>query len=48
MFGGCYFQMIKQKFSELPEDLGQLSYLNIGFDSVLLLLVDIYSSKLFL
>ena len=38
------FQMIKQKVYTLPENLDQLSNLNIGFVSAILVLIDLYSS----
>ena len=44
LLGVHYFQMIKQKACLLPENLDQLSNLNIGLEFFLLLLIDIYSS----
>ena len=44
MFSVHYFEMIKQKVTFPPEKFDQLSNLNIGFVSVLLLLFDIFSN----
>ena len=41
------FQMMKQKVYLLPENSDQLGGLNIGFVSVMLVLIDIYPSLFF-
>ena len=47
LFYSHYVQMVKQKVNLLFENLDQLSNLNMGFMSVLLLLIDICFSSLF-